>query len=71
MKSNKHWLLGIFGGLDINADKNQKSNAHANKKYFVHPKNTGNLKMNEDNLFFAGGNDFTFSCVDVEVWGLN
>ena len=37
MGSDNYWLMEICYGLAINADKNQKSIAYANKNYFEHP----------------------------------
>ena len=72
MASNEDWLLGFYYGLAISANKNKKSIACAHPDDFVLPKNTGNLIKSADGwLFFAGGDDEYFSCVDIEVWGLN
>ncbi len=73
MASNETWLLGFNKGFAISADeKNKKSVACASPNNFVLPQNTGNLKKNENgSILFAGGNDKHFSCVDIEVWGLN
>ena len=37
MRSDKNYIMGIGGGLEIDAVKNRKSQAWANKKYFVYP----------------------------------
>ncbi len=72
MCSDKGLLMVIANGLKINADKNELSEAFANNRYWVHPENTGNLKIDGyGNIFFAGGNDMNFKCLDVEAWSLN
>ena len=73
MASNKYWLLAFNKGFAISADeKNLKTKGCAHPNSFVLPQNTGNLKKDANGwLFFAGGNDKYFSCVDIEVWGLN
>ena len=37
MRSDKDWLMEIGNGLDINADKNEKSYGYADKRYFDYP----------------------------------
>ncbi len=55
MGSNKDWLIGFRDGLLINADQNKYSEAYAGINNWVHPKNTGNLKIEYGWLCFAGG----------------
>ncbi len=70
MASNKNTLMKLFGGLSINV--NEESTAIAHKSYWVHPQNTGNLTIDDGEIFFAGGNNYgLFKCLDVEVWGLH
>ncbi len=69
--SYKHCLMEFGVGLFISDDKNEQSQAFADNDYWVHPLNTGNLKIRDGCLFFAGGNNWNFKCVDVEVWGLH
>ncbi len=72
MRSNKDRLMEFNNGLLINADQNKYSLASAGDRHWVHPENTGNLTIDEYNyLYFAGGNDEYFKCLDVEVWGLH
>ncbi len=71
MKSDERWMMEIFNGFRIEADKNQKSSAFASDNHFIHPENIGNLHSSCGNLYFAGGNDEYFGCEDIEVWGLN
>ena len=71
MGSDGVCLMVIGDGLVIYTDKNTKSSAYADKDYFDYPQNTKNLKIEDTYLYFAGGNDDEFSCVDIEVWGLN
>ena len=63
--------MGFGFGFDIYADKNKQSIAYADLDYWVHPKNTGNLRKSRLWLFFAGGDDLYFKPVEVEVWGLH
>ncbi len=62
-----------MNGFEINADQNKKSFAFACNYHWVHPENTGNLTINRlsSRLYFAGGDDSSFKCLDVEVWGLH
>ena len=72
MRSDKIYLLGFGYGLGINANKNKNSIALASANYFNHPYNTGNLiKANDGGFYFAGGYDYNFICVDLEIWDLN
>ncbi len=71
MRSDKDWLMGFGGGLGIFAYQNEDSSAFAWNSHWVHPSNTGNLKKEDGNLYFAGGDDMSFKCLDVEVWGLH
>ncbi len=71
MRSNKYDLMEFGWGLRIDADQNEDSCAYARDYYWVHPENTGNLRIDGDLLCFAGGNDSIFKCLDVEVWGLH
>ena len=71
MGSDEDRLI-VFGcGLSISVYQNENSIAYANDGYWVHPENTGNLTKIDDSLYFAGGNDHNFKCLDVEVWGLH
>ena len=63
--------MEICYGLRIFADKNKKSEAVANQEWFIWPKETGKLKIDSSNLYFAGGNDKKFGIVDIEIWGFN
>ena len=73
MRSDKDYLIDFSMGLRINADQNEDSYATADKYKWVHPENTGNLKFKDSYgyLYFAGGDDWDFKCLDVEVWGLH
>ena len=57
MASQAELMIAIRGELKIFGSKNYKSTAIASKKYFVFPENVGDLKVEDENLFFAGGND--------------
>ena len=63
--------MAIQGGLEITAEKNAKSRAYADTKYFFHPKNTGKLVISSGILCFAGDKRDSFDLREIEVWGLN
>ena len=70
MKSYKDCLVGFGNGFLINSG--EESYAVANNEVWVWPENTGNLIRDDAGLlYFAGGDDFSFTTVDIEVWGLH
>ena len=50
-------MIAIRGELKIFGTKNDKATAVASKNYFVFPENIGDLKLEDDKLFFSGSND--------------
>ena len=71
MSSDKDWLMEFYWGLNIDAVKNENSLAIAQNIHWVHPEDTGNLTSEDGALFIAGGDNWFFKAVDVEVWGLH
>ena len=64
-------MVGIDNGFYIKAKKQEKSWAYANKNWLEHPQNTGKLIIYDNDLCFAGGDDYYFRLVEMEIWGLN
>ena len=71
MRSDKENMMRIDFGIQISEIKKEKSIAYADKRYFMHPKNIGKLKVSGSDLFFAGGDDYNFKMLDLKVWGHN
>ena len=71
MGSDKDCLMAFGWGLSISSNKNNTLSAFAHNSWFVHPENTGNLKIKNGGLYFAGGTDGIFKSLDIEVWGLH
>ena len=72
MESNERTFMEFGNGLDFYTNKDSYSEAYAQARFWLIPKNTGNLTISPlGNLYFAGGKNPYFNPVDVEVWGLH
>jgi len=78
MSSSPTEILCIENGIWIKkVSEGLPSAAFANSKYFDRPSDTEDLhnedhEENEDEnfLFFAGGENFEFEPLEIEIWGL-
>ena len=70
MRSGEEDILQIDYGIKICFPSQDSSQAFANSDYFIHPNNTEDLVIEDNFLYFAGGEDEKFEPIDIEIWGL-
>ena len=71
MSSTLTVIMEINNGIWLQKLSEGCSTAFADSKFFTYPENIEDLVKEDDNyLYFAGGSDFEFTPLEIEIWGL-